>query len=69
MKSEVISLDTAQKLVNREKAVKYCQNILKREVPLQVKSCVRNILKLLEIEKENLYVKNNDNYGSSNMCN
>lgn len=52
MRSEIISLETARKLVNREKAIKYCQNILKREVPLQVKSYVRNILKLLEIANE-----------------
>lgn len=48
MKSEVISLDTVKKLADREKAIKYCQNILKREVPIQVKSYVRNILNLLE---------------------
>jgi len=48
MKSEVISIDTAKKLANREKAIKYCQNILNREAPLQVKIYVRNILNLLE---------------------
>lgn len=48
MKSEIISLDTAQKLVGRKKAIKYCRNILKREAPLRVKKYVRNILNLLE---------------------
>jgi len=52
MKSEIISLDTAQKLANREKTIKYCQNILKREAPLQVKMYVRNILNVLETGKK-----------------
>ena len=51
MRSEVISLDTVQKLASREKAIKYCQNVLKREAPLQIKMYVRNILNLLETEK------------------
>ena len=52
MKSEVISLDTAKKLVNRDKAIKYCQNILNREAPIQIKMYVRNILNLLEGKNE-----------------
>ena len=51
MKNECLSLETAQNLANREKAIKYCQNILKREAPPQVKMYVQNILRVLEGKK------------------
>lgn len=51
MKGEFLSLNTIEKLTKREKAIKYCKNILKREAPTQVKMYVKNILKVLEGEK------------------
>ena len=48
MKGELLSLETIKKLSNREKAIKYCKNIIKREAPLQVKMYVKNILNVLE---------------------
>lgn len=48
MKGEFLSLDTTKKLANREKAIKYCQNILKREKSVQVKMYVENIKRILE---------------------
>ena len=52
MKSELISINTAQKLASREKAIKYCKNILNREAPIQIKIYVRNILNVLEVKNE-----------------
>ena len=51
MKSEFLTLETTMKLANRDKAIKYCKNILKREVPTQVKMYVQNILNVLEGNK------------------
>ena len=48
MKGEILSIETAKKLIDREKAIKYCQNILKRETPSQVKIYIQNILRVLE---------------------
>lgn len=48
MKGEYLSIETAKKLADREKAIKYCQNILKREALSQVKMYIQNILSVLE---------------------
>lgn len=57
MKREILSIETAQKLANREKAIKYCRNILKREAPIQIKMYVQNILEVLEGNNEE-YLQN-----------
>jgi hypothetical protein len=51
MNGEILSIETSKKLADREKAIKYCQNILKREAPVQIKMYVQNILWVLEGEK------------------
>lgn len=51
MKSELISLDTAQKLANRDKAIKYCKNILDRKTSGLTEIYIENILRILEGKK------------------
>jgi len=52
MNYEILRLETSEKLAKREKAIKYCNNVLKREVPAQVKMYVQNILNILEVKDD-----------------
>ena len=48
MRSEILSLETTQKLANREKAIKYIKNILDRKTAGLVEIYLENILRILE---------------------
>lgn len=50
MKNEILSLETTQKLANREKAIKYIKSILDKRTSGLVEIYLENILKILEVK-------------------